>query len=250
MNYKKNARYFEKGNALAVVLLYLLTVAITVVGILFWFVLKAKVEASQKIYVLVGIILTAVGGAAIVALTVATLVKALSRPSDQQIDGVYQSLADLSVDAALENAGFSEDAALQAKPVVLSSCLYENIFTPFRIKVGRDGVMRSSNFSNFVLLFDSDQILIYRNNRSIIREEWQYSLSEYYYHDIVSLTTTVSTETVTGKGGEHVVRKETLHLVTSSGTEIELPFQDNAAAKEAILQLRQILRSKKKTQVL
>ena len=247
MNYKKNARYFKKNRALSVILIYLAAVVVAALGVLFWLVFGPKSEKNPGLFTLIGIILTSVGGFGILLHTVICLVRVLAKPSDEQIDAVYQSFADMATTSALQQAGFSADTAVLAKPVVLSSCFYENIFTDFKIKVGRDKVMRSSNLAKFVLLFDSDQILIYRNSRSIIREEWTYSISEYYYSDIVSLTTTVSAETVTDKSGEHVVKKETLNLITSSGAEIELPFQNNEEAKDAILQLRQILRTKKRT---
>ena len=246
MNYKKNARYFKKNRALSVVLIYLATVVVAVLGVLLWFVFGPNAQKHSGVLILIGIILASVGGFGVLLHSVICLVRVIARPSDQEIDAVYQMLADEATATALEKAGFSADTEVQAKPVVLSSCFYENIFTDFKIKVGRDKAMRSSNFANFVLLFDSDQILIYRNSRSIIREEWKYSISEYYYSDIVSLTTTVSAETVTDKSGEHVVKKETLNLITSSGAEIELPFQNNDEAKDAIIQLRQILRSKKR----
>ena len=232
IDFAANMRYFhpwKKGGTVAMLIVGLVLAA---AGIVLSFVV-----AKPPVLVYVGYGVLGLGALLAVIAVVSLILHAVKCPSDAKIDATYQRLADNATKDALERAGLDATVIASGKPVVLSACIYEDIDSQHLTRIGRDGMTRSSNFANFVLLFDTDQIIVYRNRHSIIFDEWSEELSEYFYSDIVNL----STEVIFTRG----IRQEKIKLMTSAGKEIELPFRDNTVAEQAILTIRKALRAAK-----
>lgn len=236
MNYRRNRRYFYPLNANKILTSVLVFVIAAVIGAVFAFMVKWE-PLRYTGYALFGLGLAGlVGVGAYIAVCFAL------KPSDAQIDAVYQSLADTAATDALEKTGLRDQLSMEMNPVVLSACNFSDIKTPFRIAKGRDRKMRSTNFSNFVLMFTLEQIITYRSTQSITRQEWEECVEEYYYDDIVTLATETSVYEMEGE----IIHREVLHITTSAGTERELPFENNETAREAIAAIRKIIRAKKR----
>jgi hypothetical protein len=213
-----------------------------------------------------------IGGIVELAITIALLVlMSRSIPSDKEIDQQLSIMVDQLSGMALNKHGITEDQVQKVPPLILGGYMSEllgnnvkdiarlvagNIggelgsaladigikaiedgtISGIKYKKGRDGIIRSSAATFTIFLFSDNQVFIYTLEFSLIAPEKKESSQEYFYRDIVS----ISTETA--KSGSHIFT-----IKISSGDSEKIPYgqEEESDIQQKINAFRQLIREKK-----
>jgi hypothetical protein len=222
--------------------------------------------------VIVGIagILVHVGLIAVAAILVVIGIvglTALRKPSDQQMDQWWQQELESLKKKALSKVGF-DSADCIADPVSVWGPRVENTGgVPLQLKKGSDGIVRFNPVDVSIINFGEHQLVGYQTSYDrFTGNPLQEETNEYFYKDVVSVTTktdTTSRDVIVGKEKRRVQLKnsETFRLTTSGGTEITVFLRDEALleevkqakggtlpttqAEQAVASVRRMLRDKK-----
>lgn len=212
-----------------------------------------------------------IAGLVVIAITIVLwFVVAKGKPSDNEIDQQLQNVVDQLRGIAMNKHGLTEDQASKAEPLVLggymSELLGDNVknivkgvagalggevgnmladvgitaiedgtISGIKYKKGRDGIIRSSAAEFTIFLFSENQVFIYTMEFSLIGPETKESSQEYFYRDIVSISTERS------KSGSHVFT-----IKVSSGDSEKIPYgRETPDIQQTITAFRQLIRDKK-----
>lgn len=221
MDYAKNKKYFKSIN--------LKYPIITIVfGV--WL---------MSISVMVGLLVAAIGGGIIVLNT-------FGKPSDSEIDLICLNELENIIQQGLKKIGLDEEEVKLIAPITISGPYFKNISTQALYKLGGDKRWRSSNFEAIVLFFSEKQVYSYNYRFSLIENEKNESTDEYFYKDIVSVSTSSDTITVTNAAGKSsTLNYEQFKLTTSGGTSISCSVWDMGSVEKSIQGMKQLLREKK-----
>lgn len=149
---------------------------------------------------------------------------------------------------ALKKLGIDEDQVKEASPIFFDGYYYEDIPGAGEWDCKKeDGVFRSSNYNAVQFFFSADQVYCYQLRFSFVRDKLQETTDEYFYRDIVSVSTqSDSTNWVRDdKSGNVQVSFEKFKLTTSGGTSIEATVFNLGEKERAIQGMKNLLRSKK-----
>jgi len=209
-------------------------------------------------FVILGIILMAGGGFGIYS-SIGT------RPTDQQIDEWLEEDLKRTVKKAHDKMGIDE-SKIVGEPVQITGPRFWNIGdAKFLYRRGKDNIIRFTPLDVSTILFGQDQLLAY--NCSFVFAEGKYlneGTDEYFYKDVVSVSTKSESRSVTFKGKPvQLNAAETFVLTTSGGTSISILLRDpklveamgikkirgdeipTTGAEKAIQSIRTMLREKK-----
>jgi len=208
--------------------------------------------------VILGIILMAGGGFGIYS-SIGT------RPTDQQIDEWLEEDLKRTVKKAHDKMGIDE-SKIVGEPVQITGPRFWNVGdAKFLYRKGKDNIIRFTPLDVSTILFGQDQLLAY--NCSFDFAEGKHlneGTDEYFYKDVVSVSTKSESRSVTFKGKPvQLNAAETFVLTTSGGTSISVLLRDPklveamgikkirgdeipiTGAEKAIQSIRTMLREKK-----
>ncbi|WP_040952026.1 hypothetical protein [Gorillibacterium massiliense] len=186
-----------------------------------------------------GIILIALGAYLIYA-------KIKGQPTDAEIDEIYAKEMEVGLQRALGKLGVDEDEVKLIDPIVIAGPSHKTISTPVWHKHGKDGFWRSSNYETVILYFSEKQVYCYTYRFSIIGNEKNESTDEYFYKDIVSVSTSSENKEFRNANGRiQPVKYEEFKLTTSGGTSITCTIKDAGSVEKSIQGMKQLLREKK-----
>lgn len=166
----------------------------------------------------------------------------MGKPADGEIDQAYQDGLSDVVEKGLKKLGIDEDEVKLIDPIVIHGPYDKNIASQFLAKKGNDGRWRSSNYEVTVLYFSERQVYSYDYRFSITDNERNESTDEFFYKDIVAVST--SSDNITLSTNEAITR-EYFKLTTSGGTSIECSIWDMGQVEKSIKGMKQLLREKK-----
>jgi len=213
-----------------------------------------------------------IGGIMVLAITIALLVLvSRSIPSDKEIDQQISIMMEQLNGMSLNKHGITGDQVQKVPPLILGGYMSElmgndvknlarlvagkvggefgsaladigikaiedGTISGIKYKKGRDGIIRSSAAIFTIFLFSENQAFIYTLEFSLIAPEKKEASQEYFYRDIVS----ISTETA--KSGSHVFT-----IKISSGDSEKIPYckEDASDIEQKINAFRQLIREKK-----
>lgn len=229
MNYQRNKKYFAKPNTKWGIILL-------VIGILGLFGFGSD---SGQICGVIGLVLAGIGAFLLFGRTV-------GKPSDREIDQICKAeIKDLK-QKALRKLGVDEEQVSLAAPIVFDGPAFYRISTPFKYKKGNDDLYRSSNYEGIILFFSESQVHTYKYAFSIIANEHSEHTDEYFYTDIVTISTASERCTIkTDKGSDFDINFEQFKLTTSGGTTLTSTMLDPGSSERSIHAMRQLLREKK-----
>lgn len=202
MDFKTNARYFRDFNWKAPAVLMVLGA-----------VLIAASPAG-------GIVLLFAGGGWLVY-------QVQSRVEDHVLDNALQSQLTNVRGKALNKLNLDESQVTEVEPVVITGYNYTGFN---KAKKGKDGRWRTSDGKAVVIFFDDHQLYAY---------SWAFSLTdpnkhpsestdEYFYRDVVSMSTATDTWRPPVGGSENF---EIFKLTTSGGTSVTCPLWGQGSDK-------------------
>lgn len=214
--------------------------------------------------IVIGLPLLAAKGAGIVPIAIGiwALVDWSKKPTDAQMDAwMEEDLAALNT-KALSKTGI-DTSELVGDPVMVVGPRFWNIANAeVAYKKGKDGVLRFTPMGVSVLNFTENQLIAYECALdSMTGNPLNEGTDEYYFRDIVSVSTKTKSMSVqvAGTGMLQLNSAETFELTTSGGTSIEVVLRDpsliqmmggsgeipTSRAERAIQTLRKMLREKK-----
>lgn len=223
MDFEKNKRYFEVTS-------YKWPIIILVVGIILVFL---KVMA-------IGLIAIGLGALLI-------YLKLSKKVSDEEIDKAYEAGLARVKEKALSKLGIDEEQVSLIEPIRIEGLAFENVrSTPWRVKKGKDDKIRTSSYKAIFLFFSEQQLYCYSYIFSIIADEWKEETDEYFYKDVVSVSTSSLNEEYTDSSKvKWTYNGESFRLTTSGGTSISALVRNEEDASQKIMAMKQLLREKK-----
>ncbi len=229
MDYQRNKKYFAKPNTKWGVILL-------VVGILGLFGFSS--DAGQ-ICGVIGLVLAGIGAFLLFGSTV-------GKPTDSEINQICKTEIEDLKQKALRKLGIDEEEINLATPIVLDGPAFYDLTTPFLYKKGNDNGYRSSNYEGMILFFSESQVHSYKYAFSIIADEHTEHTDEYFYRDIVTISTSSEKFKVkTQKGSDFNINFEQFKITTSGGTSLSCSLLNPGALEKSIHGMRQLLRQKK-----
>ena len=191
------------------------------------------------------------------------------RPDDAQMDAWLDEDLKVLQGKALSKSG-TDPSELVGEPVVVTGLrLWDIAGAEVAFKKGKDNVLRFTPVGVTVLNFTQNQLIIYSSVLDLTTgNALNESTEEYFYRDVVSVSTKTKSMTkqlsgtgaVKGglKGPLQLNAAETFELTTSGGTSVEIVLRDptliekmgggdipTTRAEKAIQTVRKMLREKK-----
>jgi len=209
--------------------------------------------------ILLGILLAGVGGGWLYYIRSKAI-------TDDEVDKwIREDLSSFAV-SSLDKMGIDADELVGEPLVVIGPRLWDYEGRTY-VKKGKDGVLRFSPVEAMVLNQTQNQLSIYQCVFDLTTGQLSHiDTDEYFYKDIVSISTRTESKTVRLKIGKDVGAKpfemketEKFSLTTSGGTRVEVTVRDpklesmfkgtipTTAAERAISTVRKMLREKKIT---
>ncbi|WP_010676891.1 hypothetical protein [Bacillus timonensis] len=222
MDFKRNKRYFEPIN-------WKFSIIAIIIGLIF-------LAASP----VVGII--------IIAIPVAYLFfKIKGRPTDAEIDALVEKEASLAIQKGYDKLGVDPDEVNLIEPIVIHGPRFSRIGKPYLTKAGKDGFVRSSNHDIMTFFFSEQQVYFYKYSFSFIEDEKNESTDEYFYRDVVSVSTSSTSTTYLDSRTkkEETFNLEIFKLTTSGATSMECAIRDSVTVEPQIRGMKNLLREKK-----
>jgi hypothetical protein len=187
------------------------------------------------------------------------------KPDDAQMDAWLDEELKVLHGKALSKTG-TDSSELVGEPVMVTGPRFWNVAgAKVAFKKGKDNVLRFTPVGVTVLNFTPNQLIAYSAALDLTTgNTLNESTDEYFYRDVVSVSTKTKSMTVqvSGtdalKGGLQLNAAETFELTTSGGTSIEVVLRDpsliekmgggeipTTRAEKAIQTVRKMLREKK-----
>ncbi|MBS4223178.1 hypothetical protein [Lederbergia citrea] len=222
MDYKRNRRYFEsiswKGAIISIIIGLILLSAYAPLGVII------LIAAGAYLYF-----------------------KIKGRPTDGEIDAIIQKQADIALQKGYDKLGVDPDEVNLIDPIVIHGPMFQRIRLPYLTKKGKDEYVRSSNHEIMVFFFSEQQVYFYNYSFSIIDDEINEGTDEYFYRDVVSVSTSSTTTTYTDSRTkkEETFSLEVFKLTTSGATSMTCAIQDSNSVQNQIRGMKNLLREKK-----
>lgn len=226
INYERNKKYFKKTSVkpgLVMIVLGLLLFGLPGAGKLIAFLLVAA-------------------GAAWLYFQFSGL------PTDGDVDNDALEVVRGLQQQALTKLGLDADEVTLLEPLIVSGPFFKTIGSGVQIRMGKDQQFRASNYEGVVIFFSEHQLHSYKFQFSLTQQnERREQTDEYFYRDVVSVSTQSQTEPIRDmKGQSRTVNYEEFRLTTSGGTSVTSAMRTQDASTGRTLQgARQLIREKK-----
>lgn len=172
--------------------------------------------------------------------------KSVKPPTDSGIDQICIDQIRNFKETALAKLGLDEDQITEATPIQFDGYYDKRIHSACFYKIGGDRRYRTSNYEAVIFFFSVEQVYCYTYRFSIIANEKQETTDEYFYRDIVSVSTASDTKTYkNARGKQETANYEYFTLTTSGGTTITAAIRNIGDADRAINGMKSLLRNKK-----
>jgi hypothetical protein len=179
---------------------------------------------SITTYIYIGILL--------IGIAIWLYISTTKKPTDKQIDQfIAEDILSLKY-SSLKKMGVDGSQLARESMDLKSWRLWETGGAQVKFKKGKDGVIRYTPIDVIWLHFGKDQLMVYRCALDILKgTPLSVSTDEYFYKDIVSLSTKTESQTrsVTLNGEEKKIQlnsAEIFELRTSGGTAISMFLND------------------------
>lgn len=157
-------------------------------------------------------------------------------PTDGEIDAMYEDIAQIGGDEAVKKLGISSKEAQRVSPLAFSGRNWAGDPAKVFMRVGKDGVLRTSNYQVSFLYPGKEALYCYAASQSLTIKSRRVKTADVFYEDVVDMSITETVSSSGGGGGFF-----TLHL--SSGASNEFAF--DASQRTSVEGLRTLLREKK-----
>lgn len=157
-------------------------------------------------------------------------------PTDAEVDAMYEDIAQIGGDEAVKKLGISSKEAQRVSPLAFSGRNWADDPAKVFMRVGKDGVARTSNYQVSFLYPGREALYCYAASQSLTIKTRRVKTADVFYEDVVDMSITETVSSSGGSGGFF-----TMHL--SSGAPYEFAF--SASQRASVEGLRTLLREKK-----
>lgn len=150
------------------------------------------------------------------------------------------------VDRAVTKIGLSREELIEIAPVRFECCDYSHSLGDFQIRLFKDGMLRSSNYSVSLLIFGAKQLFAYTYRFSLLGDNVSEKLAEIDYDAIREVISESEYQTITDSSHTVFSVPTTSVQIVADGCKYDVfaPV-GNSETESAILALRALIRSKK-----
>jgi len=200
-------------------------------------------------------LLMAGGGGAMLYLTLKNL------PTDEQIDTWLAQDFQRLTDRALEKLGIDKSETIREPAIIPGIRFWDTGGAKLMYRKGKDKQIRFTPIDLSIISFGQNQLMAYNCVFDFLTgNPLNESTDEYFYRDVVSVSTKTASKSYKAKVGKKVIQldhSESFALTTKGGTSIEIILGDEKLAGElkgtisktsaeaAIQSIRTMLRDKK-----
>jgi energy-coupling factor transporter transmembrane protein EcfT len=245
MDYKRNKKYFI-GSAVSDALIEV-GIVFLMFGVIFTVILNL-LSRFQLGFIWFTIFLIVVG----LGFVVSGLVVKGRKIKDSEIDQICQQQISNIKKAALNKLGIDEDEVKEANPIIVGGYRFDDKENNVLYKKGADGLWRSSEYQITLIFFSREQVYSFIRIFSIISDEKFDKTQEYFYRDIVSVSTeqrkvTYKPPGAIKKAAPQTATYEYFDLASSGGTHMIGFFKksDSEDIDRSIIAMRNLLKDKK-----
>lgn len=253
MDYKRNRQYFSDYRVLFAYCFFI-GLALIIGGPIVVNLITDNIRRPPDLGWLIG--LSVVGGIALVIYSFYCLYLQNSQLSDSDLDRICDQQAKNIKAAAMKKLGIDEDELKEAKPIIVGGYSFNEKATNILHKQGKDGMWRSSEYQITIIFFSREQVYSFIRTFSIIDNEKYDKTQEYFYRDIVSVSTEQGKMTFTPPGQDKNLAPKTIvfeyfDLASSGGTHMIGFFKktDSDNIDRSIAAMRNLLKAKKQEMV-
>jgi hypothetical protein len=228
IDYERNAKYFEPVS-------YKGGITLCVIGLLL--ILPGKPGAA-----LVGLLLGGLGAFLLYR-------QGAGRPTDADIDRQVRTILEELPQRALKKLALDADEVKLIDPIIVGGHPLGSRGSRIRVKIGKDGKVRSSIVEGIAIFFAEQELHAYKYQVSLVKKNESSDRTDvYFYRDVVSVSTRSDSTSVpvVGEANPQTLNTEVFTLTTSGGTAVECSMNasDNVAGHN-IQGARQLVRNKK-----
>ena len=253
INYSRNQKYFNPGVPWSAYFLWF-------IGFLFSFYSIISFLSNQfKLdFLLIQICVVTLSLLFILAGTQSYFKHKRSIPTDTEIDNAFKGRVYRAVNEGYRKLGISLNDVNQIEPIVVKGYLFDKVesivvkgyltdkkISIYYSKVGKDGLLRSSNCQCVVIYLSRKQLFVYNIKFSLVHPEIIESTEEYFYPDIVTISTSSAVieinETFNIKG----IKKDYFQLITTGGNALLCPIDDLQSIEQSLHMMRHLVRQHK-----
>lgn len=252
MNYERNRKYFN-GTAGPASGLIMAGVTLAIVGfIVLLGIISADVDfddVPSSFWFLFFLLL--IGG----IIMIISGLKAKPSILDSEIDMELMQYFERQnlKEKALDKLGLDESEVMEIAPVYFDGYHYEGA----QVKIGLDNKARSSLGRAVYFFFTKNEVHCYMHTVSLVENFCSEDTDTYFYSDIVSVSTTMQSGSVTPvvqnngfAGNQMQVRTyqyDCFKLTTTGGTSVQASLRDKAGAERSINGMRNLIKAKKQS---
>lgn len=249
MNHERNRKYFDSmsqtnsaGKAVGITF----GAIFILLGIIIMFLMFSEDESATP-----GIVCFIVG---VVFFSVGCSMKT-SNVLDSEIDMELMQYFERQnlKEKALDKLGLDESEVMEIAPVYFDGYHYEGA----QVKIGLDNKARSSLGRAVYFFFTKNEVHCYMHTVSLIENFCSEDTDTYFYSDIVSVSTTMQSGSVTpivqnnGFAGNQIQARtyqyDCFKLTTTGGTSVQASLRDKAGAERSINGTRNLIKAKKQS---
>ncbi|TMQ10302.1 MAG: hypothetical protein E6J90_36515 [Deltaproteobacteria bacterium] len=213
--------------------------------------------------IVIGIFLSTIGvGLLMIAIGIWALISWTKRPSDAEMDTWFEQDVRVLHVKALTKTG-TDTSDLVAEPVMVTGPRITNRANcELSFRKGKDNIIRFTPVNVTIINFTAHQLVVYGCALDLTTgNALNESTDEYFYNDVVSVSTKTKSFSVQLEGGKtlQLDAAEMFELTTSGGTSVEVFLRDpkviqmmggtgdipTTRAERAIQSVRKMLREKK-----
>lgn len=223
MDYKRNRRYFESINWVFIGIIVFIT---AIILYFFW---------------LIGI-------AILLGLGVYIYFKLKDRPTDGEIDEVYEEHAHMALQKGYGKLGLDAEDINLIDPIMIHGPLIGQISYDPAVKKGKDQQVRSSNHEVVILYFKEQQLYFYHQSFSIIDDEQNEVIGAYSYQDILTIFTGSTTTMYfdSEKRRDEFFNLEFIELITLGSTNIKCAVHNLQTLNDQIRRIKELIHQKRR----
>lgn len=246
MDYERNMLYFRPIPAKEMTAGILAAIIGVILGGIFLF---TQIVVGLVVGLVVGIIGVGIGGLIIINAFMHN--KSRIIVTEAEIDRAAINFISDIQKQALDKLGVVEEQIQESDPIQFEGYHFRDLVNnSCMVRKGEDGLYRSSHYNVAVFLFSAEQVYCYEYRFSLVDESIKQSKTdEYFYNDIVSVSTRTDTLSynvqVGGAATQESLSFEEFVLTTSGGTSISASILDDGNASRSISQMKSLLRDKK-----
>jgi hypothetical protein len=213
-------------------------------------VLLIVLGAVNLLLLFVGMVINGIIGAAVLGLGIYKYKNSSSEGMAQQIDALLASEEKKALDLALSKLGLDRDELGSVEPLVVSGYKFSDIPFGFVAKQEKStGKWRSPLGEVAVIIFSDDVLHSYKRIFSFVDPSFKgEETDEYFYKDVVSISTKSEVEKLPGVGKfAATISYESLTLTTSGGTSVKCSiYKSDEKVERALGAARTLVKEKKR----